>query len=845
MAERTVAQLLREAATALDEQRGVGSATNMPAPDRTGEGRANRGEVVRMFRPYQAPHQRRPHPPRRTPKTQSFTHRFFCLTGRRQEEVPNPSERFLLERAGLREKKITFPDIFCTATEFTAILLLNYPALRDCGGYQLLRARGTTRSKCLIPIDCPREGYTPHYLCSTANIGQAILYARPLQRDIDLETISQTEEPGPHTQCEVECMFCGQVINMASIQDHIDVCESSHQQSTSAAQTSAQSSAAQSSAQSAAQSAAPTSASQSAAPTSAAQSSAQSSAPTSAAQSSAQSSASTSAAQSSAQSSASTSAAQSSAQSSASTSAAQSSAQSSASTSAAQSSAQSSASTSAAQSSASTSAAQTSAASTSSTGRVSDICNEEWKLEPDTKAAAKMFQTHLLKDADPKPTLKLTLDMHVTEEDRERAIIGFYKQTNIDWTRPFEVQLKGLHLHLDYTGGKTILFTGAADHLVPSTSLPLLQGDLFRVAGRIIGHSFLNRGPLLSGMGQCLFPLLASKDMGAIDAAVLQLDDCPDLDIVEIVSLTTEVQTDHHSTSLAEMLPGAIEEWGLMSKDPAIVTDNAFNMKNRNYFTSALEMLERFLEQQPAISAALLSPEVRRNERDLCTLKEDDITDAEDVVKALKPMKRATQEHVHFAHKSHRRVPMVVISLAQGRKRPGKVSATQIEKHLVVFMKSGTSVQEHVDAITSSTQPYLLAIGMNRATIHEFFIVIDKQAIPCRSTSSLGAFDKLFKTHFVFGIMYNQMLQNMYTFVQTTVFNIDSGDADGEENVAPQPPEPDPVSSSALECLLGEAFKEEEAAPKSPTEKAEDEILLYRARRPAGMHDNPLTWWRE
>ena len=36
-------------------------------------------------------------------------------------------------------------------------------------------------------------------------------------------------------------------------------------------------------------------------------------------------------------------------------------------------------------------------------------------------------------------------------------------------------------------------------------------------------------------------------------------------------------------------------------------------------------------------------------------------------------------------------------------------------------------------------------IGMNRATIHEFFMVIHKQAIPCRSTSSLGAIDKLFK----------------------------------------------------------------------------------------------------
>ncbi|CAL8403788.1 unnamed protein product [Boreogadus saida] len=325
MAERTVAQLLREAATALDEQRGVGSATNMPAPDRTGEGRANR-------------------------------------------------------------------DKFCTATEFTAILLLNYPALRDCGGYQLLRARGTTRSKCLIPIDCPREG--------------------------------------------------------------------SHQQSTSAAQTSAQSSAAQSSAQSAA----PTSAAQSAASTSAAQSAA----PTSAVQSAASTSA----------------------------------AQSAASTSAAQSSAQSAAPTSAAQSAASTSAAQTSAASTSSTGRVSEICNEEWKLEPDTKAAAKMFQTHLLKDADQKPTLKLTLDMHVTEEDRERAIIGFYKQTNIDWTRPFEVQLKGDCAIGD--GVKKYFF---------SLCLNKLQTGL---------HLHLD---------------YTARTWGAIDAAVLQLDDCPDLDIVEIVSL--------------------------------------------------------------------------------------------------------------------------------------------------------------------------------------------------------------------------------------------------------------------------------------------------------------------
>ncbi|CAL8298023.1 unnamed protein product [Arctogadus glacialis] len=363
------------------------------------------------------------------------------------------------------------------------------------------------------------EGYTPHYLCSTANIGQAILYARPLQRDIDLETISQTEEPGPQTQCEVECMFCGQAINMASIQDHIDVCEISHQPSTSAAQTSAQSSAAQTSAQSSAaqtsaqssaaqssaQSAAPTSAAQSSAQSSASTSAAQSSAPTSAAQSSAQSSASTSAAQSSAptsaaqssaqssastsaaQSAAPTSAAQSSAQSSASTSAAQSAAQSSASTSAAQ----SSASTSAAQSSASTSAAQTSAAYTSSTGRVSEICNEEWKLEPDTKAAAKI------------PIL-IGPVLLMSKGD---CAIG-------DGVKKYLFSLclnklqTGLHLHLDYTDldiveivslleSQTVLTPENVDqvnHLALSWDLPnLTENNRRLLAQQILHHGVIVR----------------------------------------------------------------------------------------------------------------------------------------------------------------------------------------------------------------------------------------------------------------------------------------------------------------------------------------------------------------
>ncbi|XP_030592631.1 uncharacterized protein LOC115785244 isoform X1 [Archocentrus centrarchus] len=99
----------------------------------------------------------------------------------------------------------------------------------------------------------------------------------------------------------------------------------------------------------------------------------------------------------------------------------------------------------------------------------------------------------------------------------------------------------------------------------------------------------------------------------------------------------------------------------------------------------------------------------------------------------------------------------------QGYKRRGKVSPSQDEEHHVVFQKvcnSGTSVQEHADAMNSTTQPYPLAVGTKRSTIHEFFIVLDKQVVPCKSASSLGAFDEIF--HFVFGTVYNQILHNMY-----------------------------------------------------------------------------------
>ncbi|KAL0202589.1 hypothetical protein M9458_000607, partial [Cirrhinus mrigala] len=59
-------------------------------------------------------------------------------------------------------------------------------------------------------------------------------------------------------------------------------------------------------------------------------------------------------------------------------------------------------------------------------------------------------------------------------------------------------------------------------------------------------------------------------------------------------------------------------------------------------WNSSLDMLVRYLEQQAAIAAALTSPEIRQNARNIDTLDTCDIVNAEDLVKLLNPLKTAT-----------------------------------------------------------------------------------------------------------------------------------------------------------------------------------------------------------
>lgn len=63
---------------------------------------------------------------------------------------------------------------------------------------------------------------------------------------------------------------------------------------------------------------------------------------------------------------------------------------------------------------------------------------------------------------------------------------------------------------------------------------------------------------------------------------------------------------------------------------------------HRQRWNSASDMAERFLEQQPAAVAALLSPGVGKREEDSSTFTESDISSASEFVQTLKPIKVAS-----------------------------------------------------------------------------------------------------------------------------------------------------------------------------------------------------------
>ncbi|XP_049338304.1 uncharacterized protein LOC125803859 [Astyanax mexicanus] len=111
---------------------------------------------------------------------------------------------------------------------------------------------------------------------------------------------------------------------------------------------------------------------------------------------------------------------------------------------------------------------------------------------------------------------------------------------------------------------------------------------------------------------------------------------------------------------------------------------------------------------------------------------------------------------------------------ARGQKKTAKISSAQAANHLVRYIPEGASLTTFLER-AETKQPFLLCIGEQKNKILKFYIIIDQKAVPCKAQTLVAAFDELFKAHYVFSLSYDEALSNFYTFVQTTVYNIDIG----------------------------------------------------------------------
>ena len=105
-----------------------------------------------------------------------------CLRFKDDVQIPDANERNKLAVMGLSNVLVMFNmsgDSFHIHEE----ILKAFPALKDCGGYNLLRQ---SKGSSLICIEPPHGGYTVKFLSDVMN--RAKLFVRPLQRDIDQET---------------------------------------------------------------------------------------------------------------------------------------------------------------------------------------------------------------------------------------------------------------------------------------------------------------------------------------------------------------------------------------------------------------------------------------------------------------------------------------------------------------------------------------------------------------------------------------------------------------------------------------------------------------------------------
>ena len=116
-------------------------------------------------------------------KCQSWSMKLVCLCRQDDDQVPSSaSVKETLLQAGLGERSVVLPDIFCTKEEFMQTIMATFPKLKSCGGFEFLRCIPNTKR---LEVITPKLAHTPKLLRSI--IGSGRVFIRPIQSNLSLE----------------------------------------------------------------------------------------------------------------------------------------------------------------------------------------------------------------------------------------------------------------------------------------------------------------------------------------------------------------------------------------------------------------------------------------------------------------------------------------------------------------------------------------------------------------------------------------------------------------------------------------------------------------------------------
>ena len=102
--------------------------------------------------------------------------------------VPSKADKLTLLAAALGRKKLRFGNRDDAQT-FKRKMEDAYPKLKLGGGFDLLRS-GVRPGELLVIKPSP-SGYTVPFLSDYAGLGQALIYVRPIQQNLDMSEVKQ------------------------------------------------------------------------------------------------------------------------------------------------------------------------------------------------------------------------------------------------------------------------------------------------------------------------------------------------------------------------------------------------------------------------------------------------------------------------------------------------------------------------------------------------------------------------------------------------------------------------------------------------------------------------------